>query len=426
MARHDGDRGGPGSDRGRLTTLPRAGVSARIPLWALFAASGISLIGNQLTAVVLPWLVLTSLGTTFDAGLVGAGVVLPGVIGAIAGGVIADRLGSRETSVLADLASAVAVAAIPILAITIGLSIPLLVVLAFAGALMDAPGATARQVLVPDLADQAGMPRQRANGLFQSIDNASLLIGPLLAGVAIVALGPINALWVDAGSFLVSAVLVATLVPQRRARPSGEEVADVLAGLRILARDRILRALSMGAMVANAVGAPAFAVLLPALAIRAGFGAGALGLMLAGFGGGLVVGSLSAARLSSRLGRRRLLALAFAGTGVGLALVASGPPLPIIVALLVLTGLATGPINPIAFTVMQERVPAAIRGRVFGAVIGGVMVAAPLGMLGFGALAEFNGPRIGLAAGGAAFVAIGLFFALWRSFQELDSAPSVL
>ncbi|HEV2006533.1 MAG TPA: MFS transporter, partial [Candidatus Limnocylindrales bacterium] len=222
-----------------------------------------------------------------------------------------------------------------------------------------------------------------------------------------------------------SAVLVALLVPRRRARPSGEEVADVLAGLRALARDRVLRALTAGAMVATAVGAPAFAVLLPALAIRAGFGAGALGLTLSAFGAGLVVGSLLAERLSSRLGRRRLLALAFAGTGVALALVASAPSLPIMVALLVLAGLATGPINPIAFTVMQERVPAAIRGRIFGAVIGGVMVAAPIGMIGFGALADLNGPGIGLAAGGAAFVAVGLFIARWRSFQELDAAPPV-
>ena len=425
MARDDGDRRGPGPDRGQLT-IPSARLSAKIPLWALFGASGVSLIGNQLTSVVLPWLVLTSLGTTFDAGLVGAGVVLPGVIGAVAGGVITDRLGSRETSVIADLASAVAIGAIPIVAFTIGLSVPLLATLAFAGALLDAPGATARQVLLPDLADRAGMTRERANGLFQSIDNASLLIGPLLAGVAIVALGPVNALWIDAGSFLFAAVLVATLVPRIRARASGEEVADVLAGLRALARDRVLRGLTVAAMVANAVGTPAFVVLLPALAIRAGYGAGALGVVLAAFGGGLVVGSLSAERLGARLGRRRLLALAFAGTGVALALVATAPPLPIMVALLLLAGVASGPVNPIAFTVMQERVPAVIRGRVFGAVIGGVLIAAPVGLLGFGALAESNGPEIGLAAGGAAFAAIGLCLALWRSFQALDEAPAAL
>jgi MFS family permease len=407
-----------------LTSLPRARVSARISLWALFGASGVSLIGNQLTAVALPWLVLTSLGTAFDAGLVGAGVVLPGVIGAVAGGVITDRLGSRETSVIADLASATAIAAIPIVAFTIGLSVPVLAALAFAGALLDAPGATARQVLVPDLADRAGMTRERANGLFQSIDNASLLIGPLLAGVAIVALGAVNALWIDVASFLVSAVVVATLVPRVRARASGEEVADVLAGIRTLARDRVLQGLTLAAMAANAVGTPAFVVLLPALAIAAGFGAGALGVMLAAFGGGLVVGSLSADRLTARLGRRRLLALAFAGTGIALLLVASVPPLPVMVALLALAGLTSGPVNPIAFTVMQERVPAVVRGRVFGAVIGGVLVAAPVGMIGVGALAAVRGPAIGLAVAGVTFAAIGLYVALWRSFQQLDVAPA--
>jgi predicted MFS family arabinose efflux permease len=406
-----------------LTQLPSVRVSPSVSLWALFAASGISLIGNQLTAVVLPWLVLTSLGTAFDAGLVGAGVVLPGVIGAIAGGVITDRLGSRETSVLADVASAVAVAAIPVVAITTGLSVPLLALLAFAGALLDAPGATARQVLVPDLADRAGMTRERANGLFQSIDNASLLIGPLLAGMAILVLGPINALWLDAGTFVVSAVLVATLVPRVRAAPSGEEIGDILAGIRALGRDHVLRGLSLAAMVANAVGTPAFLVLLPALAVGVGTDAGALGFMLAAFGGGLVAGSLSAARLSARLGRRRLLALAFAGTGAGLLLVATGPPLLVMVAVLALAGVASGPVNPIAFTVMQERVPAAIRGRVFGAVLGGVLVAAPVGMIGFGALAEVRGPEIGLAVGGAAFVTVGLYIGLWRSFRELDDAP---
>jgi MFS family permease len=94
------------------------------------------------------------------------------------------------------------------------------------------------------------------------------------------------------------------------------------------------------------------------------------------------------------------------------------------VPLLALAGLASGPVNPIAFTVMQERVPAVIRGRVFGAVIGGVLVAAPIGLIGFGALAAVRGPGIGLAAGGVAFVAIGLYVALWRSFQELDEAPA--
>src|SRR6185369_6510608 len=91
------------------------------PLRALWIATGISLVGNQLTAVALPWLVLTTLGPPIDAGIVGAAIVLPAVFGALAGGVVIDRFGPRRTSVVADLFSGGAVAAVPLAALTIGL-----------------------------------------------------------------------------------------------------------------------------------------------------------------------------------------------------------------------------------------------------------------------------------------------------------------
>lgn len=389
----------------------------------MLLASGISLIGNQLTALALPWLVLTSIGTAWEAGIVGAGTVLPAVIGALGGGVITDRLGSRRMSIAADLASGVAVAAIPICALTIGLSTPLLFVLAFAGALLDAPGFTARQVLVPDLGDRAGMSRERANSLFQTVDNASLMIGPVIAGLAIVALGPVSALWLDAASFVVSAAIVAVAIPRGLGRGAGEDVADVLEGLRVLARDRVLRAVTLVAAVANFVGTPIFAVLLPALALRTAAGADAFGIMVGAYGGGLVAGSLGYGIVGARVGRRLVASLGFAGTGVAFAAVAIAPPLPVILIALAVGGVASGPINPIAFTVMQERVPAPVRGRVFGAVLGGVLVAAPVGMLALGALAEVQGPQIGLGIAGATFVLVGLVIAVWPPFRELDADP---
>src|SRR5690349_17477693 len=117
-------------------TAADAGRRRSAPLGALWAASAISLVGNQLTALALPWLVLTSLGTPIDAGIVGAAIVLPAVFGALGGGVLIDRVGPRRTSVVADVFSAAAVAAIPIAALTVGLGLPLLVLLAFAGALL--------------------------------------------------------------------------------------------------------------------------------------------------------------------------------------------------------------------------------------------------------------------------------------------------
>ena len=74
--------------------------------------------------------------------------------------------------------------------------------------------------------------------------------------------------------------------------------------------------------------------------------------------------------------------------------------------------------------VMQERVPAATRGRVFGAVLGGVLVAAPVGMIVLGAAADVAGPRMALLISGATILAAGGIVAILRTSRELDrSAP---
>jgi predicted MFS family arabinose efflux permease len=400
-------------------------IVARTPFVALCAATAISLVGNELTAIALPWLVLTSLGSPLDTGLVGAAVVLPGVIGALAGGVVVDRLGSRRTSIAADLTSALAVAAIPIGALTIGLSVPLVIVLAFAGAVLDAPGATARQVLLPDVAVRAGIPLDRANAIFQSVQNVSFMVGPVAAGLVIVAVGPVNALWFDAASFVVSAGIVALAVPSTTMHEATERVADVLAGVRVVARDRLLGALTLVAAVANFVGTPLFAVLLPAFALGSAVDAGVLGILLGAYAAGTVVGSIGYGIAASRFARRRVLVAGFVGTGIGIGVVAVGPPIPVAVAALALAGLSTGPINPIAFTVMQERIPPQVRGRAFGAILGGVLVAAPVGMIALGALTDARGPEAGLAVAGAAFVIVGTVVGLWPRFAEIDApAPN--
>jgi MFS family permease len=395
----------------------------RGPFVALCAASSISLVGNELTAIALPWLVLTRLGTAFDTGLVGAAVVIPAVIGAVAGGVVVDRLGGRRASIAADVTSALAVAAIPVSALTFGLSVPLVLVFAFLGALLDAPGQTARQVLVPDVAERAGIGLDRANALFQATQNVSLLVGPIAAGVIIVAVGPTNALWFDAASFVVSAAIVALAVPRTAAVASDEQVADVLAGIRLVARDALLGGMTLVAAIANFVFTPFFVVLLPTFALQSGLDAGTLGLLVAAVAGGTVVGSIAYGIAGSRVPRRPTMAIGAVGTGLGIAVVALGPPIPVVIGALAFAGFSVGPVNPIAFTIMQERVPPELRGRAFGAILGGILVAAPLGMIAFGALTDAKGPTTGLAVVAGAFLLVAALVALWPAFDGMNEAP---
>jgi predicted MFS family arabinose efflux permease len=412
--------------RGRLAAARSAFSPQNRPFVALCAATSISLVGNELTAIALPWLVLTALGTPLDTGIVGAGVLLPAVIGAFVGGAVIDRLGSRLSSIAADLASGLAVVAIPILAMTMGLSVLTVFVLAFLGALLDAPGAAARQVLVPDVADRAGIGPDRANAVYQAVQNISFMLGPVAGGLLIVAVGAINALWFDALSFVVSAAIVALAIPRPVSPPSREESADLLAGLKVIASDRLLGGMTFVAAIANFVGTPVFVVLLPALAVQSGESAEVLGLLIGAFAAGMVLGSIGYGMAGSRLPRRSVLVGGLIGTGIGIGVVALGPPIPIAVAALVVGGCMTGPINPIVFTVMQERIPPALRGRAIGAILGAVLVAAPIGMLVMGALTEARGPALGLAAAAMAFVVAGVIVAAWGAFDGMDRDRGVL
>ena len=85
---------------------------------------------------------------------------------------IVDRLGFRTTSIVADLASSGAVAAIPLLA-TVGIELLQLMALVFVGALLDAPGATARAALLPDLVELAGVRMERASGIRGAIQQSA-------------------------------------------------------------------------------------------------------------------------------------------------------------------------------------------------------------------------------------------------------------
>ena len=142
-------------------TLPAG--TGRLPRVALLGADAVSLVGNSLTGLAIPWFVLETTGSAARTGLVAFAGLVPTVLAAFFGGALVDRLGFKRTSVAADLASGLSVAAIPLLAHTAGLAFWHLVALTFLGALLDAPEGTARGGLLPDLAAAAAVPLERAN-----------------------------------------------------------------------------------------------------------------------------------------------------------------------------------------------------------------------------------------------------------------------
>jgi len=383
---------------------------SRAPVLALLAANGVSLIGNQLTNLAIPWFVYTTTGSAAQTGLVAFFSILPTIIAMAFGGALADRIGHKQTSIASDLLSGATVAAVPLLYHTLGLPFPALLILVFLGALLDAPGGAARQALVPDAATMAQMPLERVNGTFQVIRSLSDLIGPPLAGLLIVMLGESNVLWVDAATFAFSAATVALLVPAGKAAPAAKQryLADVAEGFRFLLKDRLLRTIAGLATMINFLLTPLVLVIMPVLANETYGNANALGIALGGIGAGSVLGALAFTAVGHRLPKRGTLIGAFALATPPLGLLALTPPLWITTAALALTGFWLAPINPLVGTVMQERVPAELRARVFGAVVATASLASPLGALIGGGLVAGVGVTAVVAAitGGLLLLAV--------------------
>ncbi len=95
--------------------VPAPTPPRRLPFYALLAAQAISFAGNALAGLALPWFVLQTSGSAARVGLIAFCALLPQPLAATFGGAFVDRLGHRRASVVADLASGIAVALVPLL-----------------------------------------------------------------------------------------------------------------------------------------------------------------------------------------------------------------------------------------------------------------------------------------------------------------------
>lgn len=401
----------------------------RRPLLALLAASFISTLGNALTVVALPWFVLQTTGSPSQAGLVGFAQILPAFLAGLFGGTLVDRFGYRTMAVISDLVSGTSIVLVPLLHHTIGLHFWQLLLLVFAGAILDIPGLTARRAMVPELASLGNVPLGRANAWFEGTQSISLLLGPPAAGVLIAAVGPANVLWFDAGTFLISALLTAAAVPLavRATRSARGRIRDeVLAGLRFIRQDRVLFWMAIILATSNFMAGPMFAVILPVFVKETTDRASDLGLILSAAGVGALAGTLLYGTVGLRIPRRAIWIGSFLLSPMQFWILAMEPPVLWLMPMAVVAGLVVGPINPFMVTIRHERSPAALRGRVFASYSAIALAVQPLGMLTVGNALERFGLQPTLVTLGIASQLLGIALFFVPAFRHLDLPPRLI
>jgi MFS family permease len=397
----------------------------RRPLFTLYVADAISRTGNVMTLLAIPWFVLQTTGSAARTGVVAAFHFLPVVIASFFGGTVVDRVGFRRMSVISDLASAATVAAIPAIYLTVGLPFWLLLVLVFLGALLDAPGTTARRALMPDAAIQAGWGFERASGVSAAVERGSRLAGAPIAGLLIALFGAAHVLWIDAATFLVSAALVAVGIPRSVVASRAERTSyltDLKDGLRFLRASRVIAAIVITVCLTNFIDSW-IGVLLPLYADEVFSSAVMLGIMSGAVGGGSVIGALLYAARGRGLSRFRIFASCFVVVSLEFFALAVFPPRAVVVVGMLIAGIAAGPLNPIIDTVIFEQVPVEMRGRVLGVIHSAAWMSIPLGVMAAGFLAETIGLQATLLSAGLAYVAVTGSIWFNPAMRGMDARP---
>lgn len=404
----------------------------RRPFIALMAANAVSQVGNMMTAVAVPWLVLETTSSAALVGLTGAAIAIGWVVPAILGGPLVDRLGLRRVSVASDIASCATVVTIPILQALGVLEFWHVIALVLLLSSFNAQGQTGRFALIPGLAQRASMSLERANSADRAIARAGQLIGPVLAGVLIAAIGPSNVLFVDAGTFALSAVLVAVGIRSGAVRAEADEPArgtygaDLSQGLRFVAGNRLILSMMLLALVGNFFDVPLLTVVLPIYAEEIFGSPTSLGLMLGSFAAGAMVGTILFGAIGRDLPRRRLFLWGWLlAVLISYGALAAQVPLAAIVLAGIVGGLVAGPINPILETVVQENTPPELMGRVFGVFIALAQAGIPFGAAIAGLVIEGAGLIPTIATVGSLYVAVVALMFLNPALRRMDARPDV-
>ena len=362
------------------------------PIFALVTAEVISSLGSQMTFLALPWFVLQTTGSPTRMGIVLAVEIAPiGILG-IPSGTVVSRWGARRTMIVSDAARVPLLAAIPLLHAAGWLTFPLLLVLVALIGVFLAPYFASQRLILPELVGDDEATVAQANAVVEGAQRATSLLGPAAAGLLIAAFSAPTVLYVDAATFLCSFALLSLFVPARPPVAVGEEGGGVLAGIRFLLRDRVLRVLGASALVTNGLGQMLVAG-LTVLAYDEYGSSRVAGALFAAFGAGAVLGSIAAVRIVGRFDPLRLGATAFVALTLPIFVLGLDLPVPVVMAALALSSFFGPLVNAPLIGVITMRTPVALRAKVMTAVLTMAMLAGPLGLVIAGPLLESWGPR---------------------------------
>ncbi|MFL6180479.1 MAG: MFS transporter [Actinomycetes bacterium] len=397
-----------------------------MPFIALEGSTLLAGLANGVAMIALPWLVLDLTGRADAAGLVALVSGVPTLFASLFSGTVVDILGRRRTSVISDLLSAFAVAAIPVVSLTVGLTFGWVLALAVLGAIFDPAGVTARESMLTGVSQATGMRLERVNGIHEAVWGLAFLVGPAVGAALIATVGVESAFWVMAVAFIASALLLSLVHVPGAGRPHVDQRPEFWAGtfqgIKLVLADAPLRTVVLLSTGIVAVAYPVLGIVLPVIYQGSDNPVG-LGAVVMAFSLGGVVGALLYGSFGHHSHPRRAFAVAMWGSALTLVAFALWPETGVMMGAALVGGVLLGPMNPVINLALQRRTPESARGRAMGVVVALAYGAYPIGYVLAGVLVESYGVVTTMAIFAAANIVIAALALAAPSLKRLDEEP---
>jgi MFS family permease len=390
----------------------------------LLVSQGVSSLGDAVSFTALPLLVLALTGSGVAMGVVGALQTLPDLVFGMVAGALADRSDRKRMMFGADLGRAGLTALIPLSVILGGPTLAIILVVAAPMSILRSLFLAGYTASVPSLVGRSQLAR--ANGIFETVYSAGYIVGPSIAGLLAAVIGPGLTLGIDAISFALSSLGLFLVQRSLRApvdRPRTRIIDDIREGIHYIVHHPLLRSAILLWGISSIVTAPIVAALAFRVTRDLGLSSTILGVVLTAYGVGTVGGSLGATRLGRRTNVAIVLLAGELATGIALIGVAALDPVPAIVGLAVLAGIAQSLVLVTYITLRTAHSPDHLLGRIGSTARVISLGLQPVGMLVGGVLIDAIGGSRTIAAMGAALCVLAIAFVPVRALRTTSVPP---
>ena len=319
--------------------------------------------------LLYPWLSLNVTGSSASAGLVVAVTAIPGLIISPLLGSLIDKFGRRRSAYLSEWMTALTSLAVPFVALTGSINLFSIIAIGLVRSIMGFGGPSARKSLVPDVAERGGITLERANSIHESVGAAGFAVGPAIAALLLSVIDEYQAFYVVAAIGALSGlfVLLSRVTEKHEehdASADGTFLFYATQGFRTLVKTPAVLIVMLALVTLALIYIPIEMLVLPRYFNETDNPAG-LGFLLTAMASATSVSSLLFEGFAKLFRFDTILRIGLLGVGIPVVLMALLPDYFWLILLGIILGFAWGPLAPLLNTVIQRKVPANERGRVF-------------------------------------------------------------